>query len=228
MSADQKNPFRHGDRGGGIELAYCVRVVISSKDMKRSAMNQILRYFLSGVLIVLPIAVTYLVLSFFIQKIDALIPVSIPGVGFIIVIASTTAIGYFGRAWVARPFLHFFERSLLRLPVINLIYSTTRDFIDAFLGENKKFETPVLIDLDGNDSYRIGFLTDPKPIHLGDHVGVYIPHSYNFSGNFWILPRTRVKPLPVTPSQAMKYIVSGGVVPITSDTSRFQFFENHE
>lgn len=189
-------------------------------------MNQALRYFFSGVLIILPAGVTYLVLSYFVQKIDALIPAPLPGLGFVIVIAGTTLVGYFGNALVARPVLRFFERLLLKVPVISLIYSTTKDFVDAFVGENKKFEVPVLIDLDGNETYRIGFLTDPKPLHLGDHVGVYIPHSYNFSGNFWVLPKTRVKPLPMSPSEAMKYIVSGGVVQITSDTSRVQFFDS--
>jgi len=177
-------------------------------------MNRLLSYFFSGVLIVLPLAATVYLLSLIIRNIDGWIPVSIPGLGFIIVIVALTLIGYMGSGFLARPILGFIDTILARTPVVSVIYSSLKDLIEAFVGDKKKFEAPVLVDISGNETFRVGFITqkDGTGLTLPDHVGVYIPHSYNFSGNFYLVPKNRIKQLNIPAGQIMRFAVSGGVV----------------
>lgn len=180
------------------------------------SMKRLISYFFSGVLIVLPAAATYLVLSFFISKIDNIISLPIPGLGFLIVLGTVTFIGYVGGGWIAKPLLNFIDVTLSRTPFINMIYLSIKDFVEALVGSNRKFDHPVLMDLDGNQTYRIGFLTqrDLNVLGLEDYVGVYVPHSYNFSGNFFVIPRTRIRELPISATDIMRFAVSAGVVEI--------------
>ncbi|MEK7199267.1 MAG: DUF502 domain-containing protein, partial [Bacteroidota bacterium] len=83
-----------------------------------------------------------------------------------------------------------------------------------FAGNKKKFDKPVLVNIDAPDVWRIGFVTQQNAHEFGmqEHVTVYVPHSYAISGITYIVPRERVRPLPnVSASDAMKYAVSGGV-----------------
>jgi uncharacterized membrane protein len=101
-----------------------------------------------------------------------------------------------------------------KIPLVKLIYSAIKDLLNAFVGEKKKFNRPVLIEINKeNKLYQIGFITqqDLSQLGLRDMVSVYIPHSYAFSGLHYVLPKDRVTPLPVSGTVAMKYIVSGGV-----------------
>ena len=177
-------------------------------------MKKLLTYFFNGLLLVLPVAATYYVLAFTIVQLDGLIPVPIPGLGIVIVLAAITFIGYLGRNVLIQPIVRFLEKIILRLPIISVIYKSTRDFAEAFLGNERKFENPVLYDMSGQGDYRIAFLTQEsmKQFELDDFVGVYVPHSYNFSGNFYVVPRSRIRDLKMTTSEAMRLAVTGGVV----------------
>ncbi len=179
-------------------------------------MKKLLTYFFNGLLLVIPVAATYYVLAFSIVQLDGLIPVPVPGLGILIVLSTITLIGYLGRNVLIQPIVRFLEKIILRLPIISVVYKSTRDFAEAFLGNERKFENPVLYDMSGQGDYRIAFLTQEhlEQFDLKEHVGVYVPHSYNFSGNFYIVPRSRVSPLKMTTSEAMRLAVTGGVVNI--------------
>jgi uncharacterized membrane protein len=95
-----------------------------------------------------------------------------------------------------------------------LIYAAMKDLLNAFVGEKKKFNKPVLVEINReNKLYQIGFITqdDLSELGLNDMVSVYLPHSYAFSGLHYVLPKDRITPLHVSGTVAMKYIVSGGV-----------------
>jgi uncharacterized membrane protein len=95
-----------------------------------------------------------------------------------------------------------------------MLYSAIRDLVEAFAGEKKKFDKPVLVTF-GPHSYAkiVGFITRENLENLGlkDHVAVYLPQSYNFAGNVLIFPKEAVTPLDIESSEAMTFIVSGGV-----------------
>jgi uncharacterized membrane protein len=110
-----------------------------------------------------------------------------------------------------------------RLPGIKHIYSTTRDFFEAFAGDKKKFTINVLANVDDNDVWRIGFITkdDMEEFGLKDYVAVYIPMAYSVAGNVYVIPKSRVKNIThISSSQTMKFAVSGGVTTVIEDVDQ--------
>ncbi len=94
------------------------------------------------------------------------------------------------------------------------MYSALKDLLGAFVGDKKKFNKPVLVRINkDNNLYQIGFITqaDLSDLGLNDMVVVYFPHSYAISGFHYVVSRENVQPLNVSGTQAMKFIVSGGV-----------------
>jgi uncharacterized membrane protein len=101
-----------------------------------------------------------------------------------------------------------------RIPFIKLIYSSIKDLIGAFVGDKRKFDKPVLVTINKeNTLHQIGFVTQKTYPELGlaDMVAVYFPHSYAFSGNHFLVPKESIKPLNISGPVAMKFIVSGGI-----------------
>lgn len=101
-----------------------------------------------------------------------------------------------------------------RIPLVKLIYSAVKDLLGAFVGDKKKFNKPVLVRINKDNSlYQIGFITqsDLSDLGLTDMVVVYFPHSYAFSGYHYFVPKENIKPLDIPGPTAMKFIVSGGV-----------------
>jgi len=100
-----------------------------------------------------------------------------------------------------------------RLPLFNFVYSSVKDLTEAFVGEEKKFNEPVLVTMDEFGLKRIGFVThkDLTVLGLPDDVAVYFPFSYSFTGQLVIVPGIRVKPIDKSAGEMMKFVVSGGV-----------------
>jgi uncharacterized membrane protein len=186
--------------------------LLDSSEEPGPNMKKFLQFFFQGALIIAPIAITIYVLALIVRSIDQMIPVPIPGLGFIFVIAGTAFVGFFASQLLMGSLLRTVEMILTRTPVISAIYSSVKDFIEAFIGNNKKFNEPVLVDL-GQGLHRVGFLTrkDLNVFNSEDLVAIYIPHSYNFSGNLIIVPRAQVRPIQVPPGELMRFIISGGV-----------------
>jgi len=107
-----------------------------------------------------------------------------------------------------------------RLPGLKHIYSTTRDFFEAFAGDKKKFTYNVLANVDDNDVWRVGFVTqeDMAEFGLKEYVAVYVPMAYSVAGNVYIIPKSRIKSIThISSSQTMKFAVSGGVTDIVEE-----------
>ncbi len=183
--------------------------------MKNSiTFRRLLNYFLRGLLILVPIALTIYIIIEFLQWLDNLIPVQVPGLGLVIMLGSIIMAGYLASTLIARPVFDLIEDLLLTVPFISLIYSSIKDLLSAFVGDKKKFTQAVLVTMDEvNGIQKLGFITqdDLEVLGVKDKVAVYLPHSYNFSGNFYIVPRERVTFLNLPGSDVMKFIVSGGV-----------------
>lgn len=178
--------------------------------------KRILSYFLRGLLFVTPVVVTIYIIFETILFLDNLIPVPLPGIGILMVLALITFVGYLASLFFAKPIFDWFERGLIKIPLVNLIYTSIKDLMGAFVGDKKKFSSPVKVQL--TDSLmRLGFITqeDMSIVGEADLVAVYFPHSYNVSGNVFLVPKEKVTPLTgVKSSDVMKFMVSGGVSPL--------------
>jgi uncharacterized membrane protein len=190
--------------------------------LKPFTYRKFLQYFLQGILILAPIAITIYALYWVYDKIDGILRplVQIPGIGFIIIIAFVLLVGWVSSFFVMGRLLSLFDSLLEKTPGIKLIYGFIKDFFEAFAGDKKKFTKSVLANIDDNDVWRVGFVTqeDMSNFELGDYVAVYLPMAYSVAGNVYIIPRTRIKPLTsISPSQAMKFAVSGGVTDMVEE-----------
>jgi uncharacterized membrane protein len=185
-------------------------------------MKRIVNYFLQGLLYIAPFGITgyivYLLFTFvdgLLQKtLEKWLGLHIPGLGIIIIVLLLVLIGFLGQTFLARPFKALFKRLMKKVPIIKVIYSAFNDLFSAFVGKEKKFNQPVLVMVNRESNIeKLGFLTETDLSELGEKekVAVYFPHSYNFSGELFIVPRESVRHVDVNPAEAMKFIVSAGV-----------------
>ncbi len=199
---------------------------------KKFDYRKMLQYFLQGLLILAPIAITIYAIFFVVSTIDSWIPIfSVTdangnshvrnyGLGFIIIIIGIVSIGYFSSFFITARIVSFLDKIMQKTPGIKHIYGPTRDFFEAFAGDKKKFTQNVLANVDDNDVWRMGFITqnDMSDFGLTDYVAVYIPMAYSVAGNVYIIPKTRIKPIVnITSAQTMKFAVSGGVTDISEE-----------
>lgn len=191
-------------------------------------MKKIINYFLQGLLYIAPIGITayIIILSFrFIDSllddtIDNYLKIDIPGLSVIIIFFLLVIIGIVGQSIIARPIKMLFNKLLEKAPLLKLIYSAINDLFSAFVGKEKKFKKPVIVLVNpASNLSKLGFLTeeDLSKIDEKDKVAVYFPHSYNFSGELFIVPKEQVRPIDINPAVLMKFIVSGGVSDIYED-----------
>jgi uncharacterized membrane protein len=198
--------------------------------------KKIFQYFLQGLVVLAPIAITiYAIIAVF-NWIDGILPNmiysifpnwvtknadgkidKIPGLGFILFITIVLVVGWLSSKLLVGRFVDLFDKLLEKTPGIKFIYSSVKDFFEAFAGDKKKFDKPVLVCVDDNDIWRIGFITHntAEDFDMKDYVVVYIPLSYAISGITYIVPPNRIKQLKnISASDAMKFAVSGGVVDV--------------
>ncbi len=181
-------------------------------------MKKLLRYlvrsFLKGLLVVLPIALTAYILYAIILLLEDMLPTENPLIGGAIVLASVTIVGILAGNVAGRRVLRSFEQLIRQVPIIKLFYAAIKDLLSAFIGDRRSFENPVIVDIDPSRNVSVlGFVTcDSFPdAKLKDHVAVYIPQSYNFAGNLLVVHRDRVRPIDAIASEFMAFIMSGGV-----------------
>jgi uncharacterized membrane protein len=187
------------------------------------SVKRVVGYFFQGFLYIAPLGVTAYVLYAIFMVVDAPVRVVserlfggyVPGLGIVAVAALLTLLGWLGSTIIARPFKAFTRRFIDRTPLIGTIEGAVRDILSALFSKDRKFSHPVLVRVSGaTDLEKLGFVTqeDLGELGLGEKVAVYFPHSYNFSGELFIVPRERVRPAGITAQEAMKFIVSGGMI----------------
>ncbi|MFM7700713.1 MAG: DUF502 domain-containing protein [Bacteroidota bacterium] len=188
------------------------------------------QFFMNGLLLLAPFAGTIFVALSIFRWLDGLIQTGIPGLGLIILVIGITVFGYLGSMFLFRPIWVKVEEMLGKAPLVSLIYNSIKDLASAFMGDKKKFNQAVMVDL-GNGCWKPGFVTQSDiPVEgLNGMVSVYFPHSYNFSGNVFFVSLAQVKNLDVPSTDFMKFIVSGGIVPLEKDDETTQDIpKNHE
>jgi uncharacterized membrane protein len=192
---------------------------------KKKEMKRLFKYFLQGLLFSGPLAVTLYTVYLMFNFVDRLIgdplkehyQLDVPGIGIVVLFIALTLLGLIGQTIIARPFIFFIRRLLKRAPLLNVIYTSLNDLFTAFVGKEKKFNVPVIVCMNlENDLWKLGFVTEKNMQEFGinNMVAVYFPHSYNFSGELYVVPEKSVKLVNLSPSEVMKFVVSGGVTKV--------------
>lgn len=194
--------------------------------------SKLANYFLQGLLVIAPLAITAYAVYWVVSTVDNMIPLFTEvdeegkvhvrnyGLGFVVVIVVICLIGYLSSFFIQLRLFSLFDHWMHKAPGIRFVYSTVKDFFEAFAGEKKKFDKPVIANIDDSDVWRVGFLTkeEMKDFGFKDYVAVYIPASYSIAGNVYLLPRNRVRPITnIGATEAMKFAISGGVTQIPED-----------
>ena len=177
-------------------------------------MSRLLNYFFKGVVLLAPLAFTVYVCVRVFATIDGWLGIPIPGVGFLATVALITLFGFLASSFLTRQMLSMVEGVLERLPFVRLLYSSTKDLLNAFVGEKRRFDKPVLVaPFASGEARALGFVTQDTLATMGmrEHVAVYLPQSYNFAGSLLIFPSSAVTPLDADSADVMAFIVSGGV-----------------
>ena len=209
----------------------------------RAIGKRLLQFFLQGLIVLAPIGITVWVIFGLFTWIDDILPSlmhsifpewikknaegnidKIPGLGFIIVISVVLIVGWLSSLFMVGRLVEVFDKVLEKTPGIKFIYSSVKDFFEAFAGDKKKFDKPVLVNIDSPDVWRIGFITlnDAENFDMKGYVVVYIPLSYAISGMTYIVPKDKIRPLHhLSASEAMKFAVSGGVVGLEDNNKIF-------
>lgn len=189
----------------------------------KQILKNFLNYFLQGLLYIAPITLTiWGVVAIFefidgllIGYLDQILQRHIPGLGIIVLLISITLIGLLGSSILFRPFIAYFDQVFAKAPLIKIIYTSVKDLVSAFVGQKKRFTEPVMVKIGkGYDLEKIGFVTNTDLGFLGiegGKVAVYLPHSYAWSGNLFIVPAENVRPIDASSTEVMKFIISAGV-----------------
>lgn len=180
-------------------------------------MSRLLAYFLRGLVVVVPLALTIYVCVVIFTTIDSWLGLPIRGVGFLLALLLITLVGFTASNIITRSVIDAFDRVLDRLPFVRLLYSSAKDMLNAFVGEKRRFDKPVLVSLSEDGAVKVlAFLTADSLASLGvaDHVSVYMPQSYGFAGHILIVPADRVRRIDADAAEVMAFIISGGVTQV--------------
>jgi len=195
-------------------------------EKRKSIGTRLVRYFFQGLLLIAPAAFTvYVIYTIFDVLNNQTRPIferifhfSFPGLGIIVFAALITFLGFIGSNVIVQPLLNIIENLLEHTPLVKDIYSSFKDFISAFISNKKKFNKPVIVEMGkGTGIHRLGFITDDDltEFQIQDKVAVYIPLSYTFTGQLFIVNKDQITPLPPSMSaDMMKYVLSGGVTEV--------------
>lgn len=177
-------------------------------------MKKITRYFLEGLLLIVPAGVTIYFFYYLLISVDSFFNLKYPGLGFIISVSIIILVGFIASNIFTKGIVKIVDTLFSKLPFIKIIYTSLRDLTGAFVGDKKKFNQPVLVNITQNGSIQIpGFVTETDLSAIGstDKVAVYIPQSYNFAGNLLLVKKEDLVLLQVEASDLMTFIVSGGL-----------------
>ena len=182
-------------------------------------MTRLLNYFFRGLIILAPAVLTVYVFWLIFSTVDRWMGLSVPGAGIAVTIILITLFGFITSSVLARWLISLVDGMFKRLPLVRLVYSSTRDLLDAFVGEKRRFDRPVVVTTSADGIEKaFGFVTTEAMARFGleDHVTVYLPFSYTFTGVIRIYPARNVKPLDTDSAELMAFVVSGGVTQATT------------
>lgn len=194
--------------------------------MLKKIFQRLLYFLIKGTLVIVPVAGAVFLIIWIVASLDNALnitqhfledeeghPLYIPGIGILTVIILLILVGVIFTTFVTEPIKAWLSRTIKRIPLFNTLYSSIKDFTEAFVGDAKKFNEPVMVKVNDMGLKKIGFLTqkDLKKIGLEGEVIVYFPFSYSFAGQVVVVESQYITKLNMSATDAMKLVVSGGV-----------------
>jgi uncharacterized membrane protein len=186
-------------------------------------MSRLLNYFVRGLVVVVPLALTIYVCVVIFTTIDSWLGLPVRGVGFLVMLVVVTIVGFLASTIVTRTLLGALDRLFERLPFVRLLYSSAKDMLNAFVGEKRRWDKPVLVSVSADRAVKVlAFLTSESLASLGvvDHVTVYMPQSYGLAGHILVVPADRVQRIDADAAEVMAFILSGGVTQVETKALR--------
>ncbi len=190
------------------------------------------KYLMTGLLVWVPLAITTWVLSSIVGGMDGLLQIlpaswrpdvligfHIPGFGVLLALLIVVGTGFLAANFLGKQLLVWWDVLLNRIPVVRSIYSSVKQVSDTLLSDSgNAFKTALLVQYPRHGVWTVAFQTgtpaeDITAVLDGEHVSVYVPTTPNpTSGFFLIVPKSETKPLAMSVDEALKYVVSMGVV----------------
>ncbi len=191
-------------------------------------MRTVLKYFIQGLIIILPLTITawviYAVITYFDKLLEDILPWHFPGIGILVVFGLIVLIGFAAVNLLTKSAEVYFDNLIKKTPVIKVIYFAVKDIVSAMVDKEKRFDHPVMVKLSEEaEVYKLGFITQEDVSELGfgeDMVCVFLPHSYNISGNQFFVPKRNVRVLDESSSEVMKFVMSGGMAKISASRKK--------
>ncbi|WP_035270726.1 DUF502 domain-containing protein [Desulfitibacter alkalitolerans] len=190
-------------------------------------MRHIRRFFLTGLLILLPLVITIYIIFFIFSLVDNLLAgfirmivgYPLPGLGVVLTILLVLIVGLIATNIIGKKFIEFFEACLNKIPLVKTIYGAVKQIIDAFsLQKNNAFQRVALVEYPRRGIYAIGFITgecsgEVQEKTAEEVINVFVPTTPNpTSGMLLLLPKRDVIPLEMSVEDGLKLLISGGVV----------------
>ncbi len=188
--------------------------------IRKFRLRNIGQYFLRGLLVIAPLLLTVLLVVWLFRRVDGLLSprITTPGLGLATLLFAVVVTGWVSSFFFMRRTFGVIDRGLVQTPGVSFIYSSLRDFLEAFVGNKRRFTQSVLVNVAADEVWLVGFLTDEDldSFELGaKFVSVYVPQAYNVAGQLYLVKRERVRPIGhLSPADVMKYAVTGGAVEI--------------
>ena len=179
-------------------------------------MRKLVEYFLKGLLIVLPGGLTVYIIYRIVHWLNSIFAIGnlkVPGLGILLALVTVTLIGVLFSGIIGTAFFKIFDKFVSKTPFVNLIYSSIKDLMEAFVGEKKKFTEPVLVELYPGGVQGLGFITRKDLTHIkeAEKVAVYFPYSYSVAGQLLIVPKDKITHVDANSTEVMRFLISAGI-----------------
>ncbi len=207
-------------------------------------MKRVKRYFITGLLVVVPLYITVYVLTFIVKTMDNVfnffpaflrpetyLPFRIPGLGIIMTVAGISIVGLLAKNFIGRRLVRLADMFFVKIPFLSIIYNATKQFMETFFSEGYRgFDKVVLFEFPRKGIYAMGFMTGKTSGELwekteGDTLSVFLPTTPNPTSGYYIMvPKADVKILDMNVEDAFKVIMTGGIVV----PEHYKYKEGHE
>ena len=190
--------------------------------MKR-VMNKLSKWFINGIMTIIPIFITYLVVATAWAMLDGLIgryiPIKFPGMGIVIALAIIVSVGCLSSNWISKKLIAFGEDLISKIPIVKFIYGSVKRLSDTIFKSGNMFDHAVLVPYPHPGVRCLGFVMTPVSStmakYLGDeeYVSVFIPWSLNMTSGFNVfIPNKDITYIDIQGEDALQYIITAGAV----------------
>jgi uncharacterized membrane protein len=181
--------------------------------------------FISGLLIIVPLVISYQVIIFLFTKLDSILnPIvskytgyQVPGLGIAVTVLVILLVGFVARSVIGSRLIRVWENFLVKVPVVRTVYGPAKQLLEAFTASSdKSFKRVALVEYPRKGVWIVGFLAQDVDLSSGGIDGefraVFIPSTPTpFTGFMAMIPKNDIRPLEMQVEEAVKFLVSGGV-----------------